>query len=73
MSLVTVYSFKWWSVGNHKLAHPRKAVANRIHKLQGAEIIQGSAQDIDELELSRDGYWYPEKAPLNSAIFRKGC
>ena len=30
--------------------------------LPHAEIIDGSAEDIDEAELSQDGYWYPERA-----------
>ena len=61
-STVTVYSFSVWHVGDDRMSHPRKAVASRVAMLPHAEIIKGSAEDINEAELSRDGYWYPEWA-----------
>ena len=68
MATVTVYSFSWWHIGNVKIPHPRKAVANKIAMLPRAEIIKGSAEDINEAELSRDGYSYPERDVQGIAV-----
>jgi hypothetical protein len=55
---VTVYSFRVFD-SSFEVSHvePFKATRQAIERLSGAQVLDGTAEDVDSEELDSDGHW----------------
>ena len=57
---VTVYGFKWYDNNKNKTFYPDiKRTMEWITRTQGAEVIAGTAEAVDESELDMYGAYHP--------------
>ena len=57
---VMVHHFKWHDVNTNKTAYPKyKRTPGWIDLTQGAEIIPGTAEMVDESQLDPHGAYHP--------------
>ncbi len=57
---VTVHHFQWYDVNKNKTTYPEyKRTEGWIELTQGAELIPGTAEVVDESQLDSHGIFYP--------------
>jgi len=57
---VVVHSFEWYDGNKNKTFYPEvKHTEDWIRRTQGAEVIPGTAETVDESQLDRHGAYHP--------------
>lgn len=65
---ITVHHFKWYDENKHTTFYPEvKRTMEWITRTQGAEVIPGTAQVVDESELDAHGAFHPRGKGQQSA------
>ena len=64
---ITVYGFKWYDNNKNKTFYPEvKRTLEWITRTQGADVIAGTAEVVDESELDSDGAFHPRGTASNA-------
>ena len=64
---ITVYGFQWYDNNKNKTFYPDiKRTMEWITRTQGAEVIPGTAEVVDESELDGDGAYHPRGTASNT-------
>ena len=59
---VTVHTFKWYDVNRNKTSYPEvKRTMEWIVNAQGADVILGTAEVVDDSELDIHGAYHPRE------------
>lgn len=64
---VTVHSFKWYDANKNQTFYPETKQSHEwITRTQGAEVIPGTAEAVDESELDMYGAYHPRGTAGNA-------
>jgi hypothetical protein len=64
---VTVYAFSWYDYNKNQTFYPGvKRTLEWITRTQGADVIAGTAEVVDESELDMSGAYHPQGSDGNA-------